>query len=121
MATNRMGHTAMHLFAAFALGLFALFTFCDAFITPINRAVPVLLRVRGERIQGVRGYQHDDDSDSDNEGRRSVLSTIVSTSAVIVTGGGLFPRDAFAEAETMERGGVPLTPFNSLAFNYRGA
>jgi hypothetical protein len=115
MATNRMGHTAMHLFAAFALGVFTACSFCDAFITPINRAVPVL---RGERIQGVRGYQRDDDSD--DEGRRSVLSTIVSTSAVIVTGGGLFPRDVFAEAETMERGGVPLTPFNSLAFNYRG-
>ena len=31
------------------------------------------------------------------------------------------PEKALAEAETMERGGVKLTPFNSLAFNYRGA
>ena len=35
-------------------------------------------------------------------------------------GGVLLPNEAFAEAETMERGGVQLTPFNSLAFNYRG-
>ena len=30
------------------------------------------------------------------------------------------PSVARAEAESMERGGVKLTPFNSLSFNYRG-
>ena len=48
----------MQLFATFALGLFALFFFCDAFITPVSRAVPVL---RGERIGDVRGNLRDHD------------------------------------------------------------
>lgn len=52
--------------------------------------------------------------------RRAVFSKIL-TAAVISSGtASLIPSQAFAEAETMERGGVPLTPFNSLAFNYRG-
>ena len=47
-------------------------------------------------------------------------------STVMLTGGGAavlssLPGVANAEAETMERGGVSLTPFNSLSFNYRGA
>ena len=51
---------------------------------------------------------------------RSVVSLL--TSSIVTAAGGavLFPAAARAEAETMERGGVPLTPFNSLAFNYRG-
>eukprot|EP00584_Thalassiosira_punctigera_P006363 CAMPEP_0172532304 /NCGR_PEP_ID=MMETSP1067-20121228/5407_1 /TAXON_ID=265564 ORGANISM="Thalassiosira punctigera, Strain Tpunct2005C2" /NCGR_SAMPLE_ID=MMETSP1067 /ASSEMBLY_ACC=CAM_ASM_000444 /LENGTH=211 /DNA_ID=CAMNT_0013316809 /DNA_START=41 /DNA_END=676 /DNA_ORIENTATION=- len=50
-------------------------------------------------------------------GRRSVLSSFLATAA---TASALLPSEALAEAETMERGGVKLTPFNSLAFNYRG-
>jgi len=52
--------------------------------------------------------------------RRSVLSSILGTTVAAAAGASaLFPSEAFAEAETMERGGVKLTPFNSLAFNYR--
>ena len=53
--------------------------------------------------------------------RRSILSSIFS--ATIIGGASILvgPEKAMAEAETMERGGVKLTPFNSLAFNYRGA
>lgn len=52
--------------------------------------------------------------------RRSVLSSLATTIGAAAVGGVLLPDEAFAEAETMERGGVQLTPFNSLAFNYRG-
>ena len=53
--------------------------------------------------------------------RRSILSSIFS--ATVIGGASILvgPEKALAEAETMERGGVKLTPFNSLAFNYRGA
>mmetsp|Transcript_16765 Transcript_16765/g.35209 ORF Transcript_16765/g.35209 Transcript_16765/m.35209 type:complete len:208 (-) Transcript_16765:344-967(-) len=52
--------------------------------------------------------------------RRAVLSKILTTTVASTGAASLIPSQAFAEAETMERGGVPLTPFNSLAFNYRG-
>ncbi|KAL3783129.1 hypothetical protein HJC23_012465 [Cyclotella cryptica] len=46
------------------------------------------------------------------------LSTVVAMgSSVAVLS---LPGVARAEAESMERGGVKLTPFNSLSFNYRG-
>jgi len=52
--------------------------------------------------------------------RRSILSSFLATA--VVGGASILslPENALAEAETMERGGVQLTPFNSLAFNYRG-
>lgn len=53
------------------------------------------------------------------QSRRSVLSSLLTATAA-AGASVLFPNGAFAEAESMERGGVPLTPFNSLAFNYRG-
>ena len=54
--------------------------------------------------------------------RRSFLREL---STLVVAGSGAavlssLPSIANAEAETMERGGVQLTPFNSLSFNYRG-
>lgn len=49
------------------------------------------------------------------QSRRSVVSLIAAVGGAL-----FFPDFARAEAETMERGGVQLTPFNSLAFNYRG-
>ncbi len=53
--------------------------------------------------------------------RRNVVSLITSSLVTATVGKSLlFPEVAYAEAETMERGGVQLTPFNSLAFNYRG-
>ena len=55
--------------------------------------------------------------------RRMFLQNL---STAVVAGGSAailssLPDVANAEAETMERGGVSLTPFNSLSFNYRGA
>lgn len=53
--------------------------------------------------------------------RRFLLQNL---SAIMVASTGMavssIPGVANADAETMERGGVQLTPFNSLAFNYRG-
>jgi len=57
--------------------------------------------------------------------RRSFLQHL--STSIVVSGSGaaaivapLIPSVANAEAESMERGGVSLTPFNSLSFNYRG-
>ena len=52
--------------------------------------------------------------------RRSILTSL--TTATTTAAAILFSNElpAHAENETMERGGVKLTPFNSLAFNYRG-
>lgn len=56
--------------------------------------------------------------------RRSFLQHLSTSVAVMGIGAAavsmLIPSVANAEAESMERGGVPLTPFNSLSFNYRG-
>ena len=81
---------------------------CNGFVT----APTANTRIASSAISMA---QHENSSESKNT-RRSVLSTFF-TSAVTLTAGA---SSAFAEAETLERGGVKLTPFNSLAFNYRG-
>jgi len=56
------------------------------------------------------------------QNRRSVLSSIFTKTTGFATVASIvFPGVASSEPETLERGGVKLTPFNSLAFNYRGA
>eukprot|EP00580_Thalassiosira_gravida_P000170 CAMPEP_0201600184 /NCGR_PEP_ID=MMETSP0492-20130828/1353_1 /ASSEMBLY_ACC=CAM_ASM_000837 /TAXON_ID=420259 /ORGANISM="Thalassiosira gravida, Strain GMp14c1" /LENGTH=258 /DNA_ID=CAMNT_0048062901 /DNA_START=128 /DNA_END=904 /DNA_ORIENTATION=- len=50
--------------------------------------------------------------------RRSILTSLLSTAAATAAAT-VGASSAFAVDETMERGGVKLTPFNSLAFNYR--
>jgi hypothetical protein len=55
-----------------------------------------------------------------NVDRRSVLQGTIATSSLSTFLALLLPaKAAIAENETMERGGIKLTPFNSLAFNYR--
>ena len=55
-----------------------------------------------------------------NVDRRSVLQGAIATSSLSTFLALLLPtKAAIAENETMERGGIKLTPFNSLAFNYR--
>jgi hypothetical protein len=116
---------------------------CDAFaIPPAAIGPPHASSHVDRRITGrgaVRAIMHSD-IDLDRDGRdhpvvavldrRSALRramtktiettlTAASSSAMILAG--IWGDDiAHAEDETMERGGVRLTPFNSLAFNYRG-
>jgi len=80
---------------------------CNGFVVPAPAANT---RIASSAISMT---QHENSSESNT--RRSVLSSFF-TSAVAITAGA---SSAFAEAETLERGGVKLTPFNSLAFNYR--
>ena len=100
-ATNPM---RLSLLAALAI----LTPSCNGFVVPAPAANT---RIASSAISMT---QHENSSESNT--RRSVLSTFF-TSAVAITAGA---SSAFAEAETLERGGVKLTPFNSLAFNYRG-
>lgn len=108
---------------------------CNAFAAPANHGGMLLGKIRlannavfviSPRRDGEAHFEAH--SNPMVESRRSILSSILTSSTVtistIIAGMGasfLFPNDAIADAETMERGGVPLTPFNSLAFNYRGA
>merc|ERR1719356_292846 len=55
-------------------------------------------------------------AEDDAAGTRRAFLVDAGLSGAII----FLPGAANAEAETMERGGVQLTPFNSLAFNYRG-
>lgn len=121
MAMNRIGHSSRQIIVLLALALLA--ASCNAFAARASLAA-LRSESRGNRL--VVSVTNDVDAGGSvhhlAESRRSVLSSILtSTVAVVTTAAGIFPSDAFAEAETMERGGVPLTPFNSLAFNYRGA
>lgn len=95
-----------------ALAFAILATSCNAFTAPACRiktqqsASTVIVSMNSEG--------------SAEQSRRSVLSTLLTTAAAATVGASvLTPSEAFAEAESMERGGVELTPFNSLAFNYR--
>ncbi|KAL7429107.1 hypothetical protein ACHAXH_002737 [Discostella pseudostelligera] len=122
MAMNRIGHSSWQIIALLALALLA--ASCNAFAARASLAA-LRSESRGNRL--VVSVTNDVDAGAGGsihhlaESRRSVLSSILTSAvAVVTTAAGIFPSDAFAEAETMERGGVPLTPFNSLAFNYRG-
>ncbi|KAL7460241.1 hypothetical protein ACHAXS_000705 [Conticribra weissflogii] len=72
----------------------------------------------------IATYEGRSSSDEDRfqkcHNRRAAVSQILTTAVATIGAASLIPSQAFAEAETMERGGVRLTPFNSLAFNYRG-
>ncbi|KAL7459358.1 hypothetical protein ACHAWC_011079 [Mediolabrus comicus] len=70
-------------------------------------------------VQALSSSSQDDNDIMSS--RRNMVSLITSSLVTATVGSSLlFPEVAYAEAETMERGGVQLTPFNSLAFNYRG-
>ena len=125
MTMNR--NPSRHIFVV-VLALALLAASCNAFAVRTSQGM-----LRGDS-RGVRyvafvmsPQQRDDDHDVGNnlclaESRRSVLSSILtSATTAVTTAVGLLPNNVYAEAETMERGGVPLTPLNSLAFNYRGA
>lgn len=84
---------------------------CNAFTVPSSRKVVAPAASSTARCSSAGSGEGSVD-------RRSVLSSLLAASAAV--GGAFLPSEARAEAETMERGGVPLTPFNSLAFNYRG-
>jgi hypothetical protein len=100
---------------------------CDAFASPAA-GLPARARLVPPTMDegNIRMHPYDgEDGDCGGRGdaaaidRRSALrlaTTMALSSAMILAGGA-----AHAENETMERGGVRLTPFNSLAFNYRGA
>ena len=68
----------------------------------------------------INNSNHNNEEQDIVSSRRSILSSFLTTA--VVGGASILslPDNALAEAETMERGGVQLTPFNSLAFNYRG-
>lgn len=103
---------------------------CNAFVTPIGKATTATAtpatNIPMEMAMVLNSVSKDTESSqstsyTNNESRRSVLASFLTTT--IAAAGMttvLFPLQALAEAETLERGGVQLTPFNSLAFNYRG-
>lgn len=101
--------------ANIALAFAILATSCNAFSVPattVSRAPSAV----------IMSMNSQDSEGSAEQSRRSVLSSLLATTVAATMGASvLFPSEAFAEAETLERGGVKLTPFNSLAFNYRGA
>ncbi|KAL7527516.1 hypothetical protein ACHAXR_001996 [Thalassiosira sp. AJA248-18] len=109
-ASQRCIRKHMHL-AALALAL--LTSNCDGFTTAPASSRSHSLAAATQDIDVGDG--------SAEQSRRSVLSSFLTTAVAATAGASvLFPSEAFAEAETLERGGVKLTPFNSLAFNYRG-
>ncbi|KAL7522572.1 hypothetical protein ACHAWX_007270 [Stephanocyclus meneghinianus] len=79
-----------------------------AFVDPSERNVYEALSHFNDHSQSIshrRSFLHE----------FSTMVAVGSSMAVLS-----LPGVARAEAETMERGGVKLTPFNSLSFNYRG-
>lgn len=100
---------------AFALALALVAPSCNGFVAPATSQQGRVVGVSTTAIMSMA------EPNVEASSRRSVLSLLF-TSTVAATAGAsvLFPSKALAEAETMERGGVKLTPFNSLAFNYRG-
>eukprot|EP01082_Thalassiosira_pseudonana_P015348 g14473.t1.1.5e17418c g14473 g14473.t1 contig9:1912751-1913523(+) len=96
---------------------------CDAFLSPQTQAVRLNTSNVDASAVTVTSMNLAKQNEQDNisvKSRRSILSTIFNTAAATVGSSVFLPSQAFADAETMERGGVKLTPFNSLAFNYRG-
>jgi len=84
---------------------------CNAFVAPHSNNAFTTTNL------AATSFQEDAPAE---QSRRSVVSLLTSNIVAVAGRSVLFPAAARAEAETMERGGVKLTPFNSLAFNYRG-
>ena len=101
--------TSLAMIRSVVLSLLLLNISCDAFVSPIKNT-----GVKSTQLAGsIR-------EDMPEQSRRSAITLLTSSIGALVGSSSLLPSAALAEAETMERGGVPLTPFNSLAFNYRG-
>jgi hypothetical protein len=97
-----------------------------AFVSPIAREVARLESchhafVDPSERNAYEASSHFNDNSKSISHRRSFLHDF---SAMVAVGSSMavlsLPGVARAEAETLERGGVKLTPFNSLSFNYRG-
>lgn len=105
-----------------ALVLATVATGCNAFTAPAVTSTKHAIASSPPAISMIPRANADDIAD-DQSTRRSVLSSLLTTAVAATVGASSVvygPSEAFAEAETLERGGVKLTPFNSLAFNYRG-
>jgi len=88
---------------------------CNAFTT-----TQFICNLKSPAMSMINNSNHNNEEQDIVSGRRSILSSFLTTA--VIGGASILslPDNALAEAETMERGGVQLTPFNSLAFNYRG-
>lgn len=110
-STNMAKSTSLAMIRSVLLPLLLLSN-CDAFTSITN------IKNAAARTTQLADSSRDD---MPEQSRRSAITQVVTSSIGALVGGSLLlPSAALAEAETMERGGVPLTPFNSLAFNYRG-
>ena len=124
----------LHLTALAAVSIVSIFLspsstvscFCNAFTTPIQHVSSRTFDAPSSVVISMIPNDNDNNSNNNNENqavlntRRSILTSL--TTATTTAAAILFSNElpAHAENETMERGGVKLTPFNSLAFNYRG-
>ena len=93
---------------------------CSAFVAPAGGRATSVHALSHAPLSMTSPNSEIGSGERVEQSRRSLLSTIFTASSA-AGAAVLLPSEATAEAETMERGGVPLTPFNSLAFNYRGA
>ena len=120
----------LHLTALAAVSIVSIFLSpsstgcCNAFTFPIQHVSSRTFDAPSSVVISMIPNDHDD-RNNNNENqvvntRRSILTSL--TTATTTAAAILFSNElpAHAENETMERGGVKLTPFNSLAFNYRG-
>ena len=105
-------YTQLVLAAAVAI----LSTNCNAFTSPTQ----FQCKSKSSIAMSMISNHYNEEVQDIVSSRRSILSSFLTTA--VVGGASILslPDNALAEAETMERGGVQLTPFNSLAFNYRG-
>ena len=120
----------LHLTALAAVSIVSVFLSpsccCNAFTTPIQHVSSRTFDAPSSVVISMIPNDNDNNSNNNNENqavlntRRSILTSL--TTATTTAAAILFSNElpAHAENETMERGGVKLTPFNSLAFNYRG-
>mmetsp|Transcript_19549 Transcript_19549/g.35389 ORF Transcript_19549/g.35389 Transcript_19549/m.35389 type:complete len:240 (-) Transcript_19549:116-835(-) len=120
---SQQGHQKHNRLTALTLAILA--TSCNGFTAPATQANSIQATRHATAAAAAMSMtpqaQDSEGSTTDQQSRRSVLSSLLTTTVAATMGASvLFPSEAFAEAESMERGGVPLTPFNSLAFNYRG-
>lgn len=64
----------------------------------------------------LNGHNQENGNDECTSNRRNVLKTFMISTCAVASN----TLPAFAEEDDKTRGGVPLTPFNGLQFNYRG-
>lgn len=91
--------------------ILSLFQFSAFLSTPTTQNI---------RVTKLNARLESNKSNNIVKGRRNALKSMLISSSAFITASSQFAQGALAVDDDLTRGGVQLSPFNGLTFNYRG-